>query len=301
MNFFNINEISTSNPINNNFIGNLLIINSFFLNFNEKCIYFKDNGINLLIKTSFFHNIISNGEGGAIYLDNCGNFQLYKICGSFCFSLTAANHGQFCYSNTLSNSINSIYWSSIIYCPNTNSGDTRSSIFLNNGLNNFSYNNNSNNNINRWSIIQYYPTIISYFDFNTLINCFSRDHGAITLIKTTIYSKYCNFINNTQKGSTNGLFQYYDTNHFFENWYFKDNSIYLFYKISGSLIISQSIFKNSFYTQSIIIISSINFETNTFQLYHLNSFICFGNKLLNTLNYSKNHILSFFYLFLMFY
>ena len=237
-------------------------------------IYISKTTISLNINdTTFYQCISTNGNGGAIFFTNGLNIQLFKICALVC---KANSHYQFAYLRTTSNQILDL--NTINNCSNLNGYQT---LHLENGNQNLSKSNISNNN-NIWISGIWYLNPKSFFcNYCTFYNNTVRDYICIYLYGYSGTISKSNIILNNSP--TNGVVSVYNSgNYILDECIFDQNQNILLNVITGTLKLnncyinhlSNSITTNTInvpiFSPTLIITNTIYFFYSTYNCYYKN-------------------------------
>ena len=259
---------------------------------------------NMKLENCIFYNCSCSGEGGGIYFwcNNYGtNVELRKICANYCFTDLGKTF-QFCCIKVynLINSLNLCSYLSINNCNKIFNG--KISFYLYYG--NITINNlNSTNNINKEYSGLYieFPSIF-YGIHNSIINNNISNYRNI-MLQGNNNNKflYSNFINNNSPLGY-GVITIWDNGYFIlDHCIFLNNYNILFYIYSGQLnVFNSKIYHlNEIYFGTFLTLNNSYILTNSFNLNHLNTYLCFINKIITQNNFKKIHLLIFLNIFIL--
>ena len=269
---------------------NFYLLNSFFLNLfshsNGGAINLINNNCQFLIEQSIFYYCkVSDFLGGALYI-SCNESIVNFICGSHCSTngspdLTNQFSGMFGYIKSNNYNRNIFNYSSIQLCAESLNLERNrvDCLQLHLGKQNLYNFNSSKNFLHRYCSITFNNLNSLNSSFCNFFNGSCKGFGVILYYSGNINNllSYSNFIKNYQTQS--GVIQsHYNSKPFLSNCIFKDNNQYLFSSYTDSLITIINcylIHSTSFYGIGNIIYSKIyTIETNTYKISFLSLNSC---------------------------
>ena len=287
---YNINEFSNHQHLINNIDKDILWVhNCFFEDLSNRAINAINSGNNFIIEYCYFYNCsCSSGNGGAIYLNDIYGQPFIRFCCALkCYTPTSTNFGQFIYLSLSNNQKIEFNYSTIIKCSPFIIGDRRSNVYFNYGFINVIGINSTLNNCKYHSSIRLESSEIKYLTFSTFVSNFAYGYHGLYIVSGSKFFDKLNIVNNSQSLTSGGIVvSYSPSNLIIYSSIFINNYIKLFYVVNSNIQIYNSLIDN--YSGPVTIFSTI-ITSNTFSLYHFNSFNCYAQ---NQINYSIDFLFS---------
>ena len=263
------------------FLDISLIKNSIFESYNSKIISITNTPSELQILECFFNNIVSNGNGGAIYFSSPTNGKSYLNKNCFYSCGSPDGWGIALYINTGSTNNNSCDLLSHVYCSRTPQLGYVGGVDFDGGIQYINYINGSYSQAQNYAAISLRGSNNCKIKFSSFINNFAERFICICFNRYSLNNaENLNVINNSQKDPSWGIV----ANHYYSNSYmnkcifdkntnnFNSN---LFVSDGGIFQISNCWIQLSFSTSNVQIISN-NLLTNTFPINFFITKLCKG-------------------------